>query len=132
MAEFTFPDNLRYTEKHEWIDPQTGRVGISDHAQDQLGDIVYLDYTVNQGDTIAAEDVLGTIESVKTVSDIYAPASGEVSAVNEALLESPDASAVINQSPYDKGWLFTIKISDPKQLEQLMDAASYKKHVGQG
>ncbi|MCB9637331.1 MAG: glycine cleavage system protein GcvH [Myxococcales bacterium] len=122
-----FPENLRYTEDHEWIDPSTGRIGITDHAQDQLGDVVYLDFSMNVGDASALKDVLGTIESVKTVSDIYAPVSGKITEVNSALEKSPE---LVNKDPYGEGWLFCVELDDPSQLDGLMDAETYKKHTG--
>lgn len=121
-----FPENLKYTKDHEWFDPQSGKIGISDFAQDQLGDVVYLDFAVEEGDTVAAGDVLGTIESVKTVSDIYAPISGTVTALNQGIDAGPE---VVNQDPYGDGWLFQIEASNADEVNGLFDAAAYGAQV---
>lgn len=121
------PENLRYTEDHEWIDPTTGRLGITSFAQDQLGDVVYLDFAIEEGSTIADKDVLGTVESVKTVADIYAPVNGTISALNQNIIEKPE---VVNQDPYGEGWMFCVEVSDPKALESLMSAEAYRKLIG--
>ncbi len=122
-----FPRNLRYTEDHEWINPETGLMGITDHAQDQLGDVVYLDFSAKSNQSIAHKDVLGTIESVKTVSDIYSPISGKILDINEALAKSPE---LVNTDPYGAGWLYRVEIADHSELDGLMDADAYIKHTG--
>lgn len=118
------PENLLYTKDHEWlrIEGDTGYVGITDFAQSELGDIVFIEIET-VGETIAQGDVFGTIEAVKTVSDMFMPVSGEVLEVNPSLEESPD---VVNKDPYGKGWMVKIKMSDPSEKGTLLDAAKYK------
>jgi glycine cleavage system H protein len=118
------PDNLRYSPTHEWVrvDGDRATIGISDHAQHELGDVVYLDLPP-VGRTLRAGAVLGSIESVKAVSDLYAPVSGEVLEINEALLDTPEQ---VNSSPYDAGWMLTIKLSDPAEVDALLDAKAYE------
>ncbi|MEV0269090.1 MAG: glycine cleavage system protein GcvH [Hamadaea sp.] len=119
------PENLRYTAEHEWVavgaDPV--RVGITDFAQDALGDIVYVQLP-EPGTTVAAGDAFGEVESTKSVSEIYAPVSGVVVARNEALGDSPD---LINTDPYGEGWLVELEPSDPAALTSLLDADGYRK-----
>ena len=117
------PGNLKYTNTHEWarVDDGSATVGISDYAQSELGEIVYAELP-KVGAVVQKDDALGTIESYKTVSDLLAPVSGEVIAVNTDLVESPQ---FVNESPYEKGWLVVIKMSDPSELEQLMNADQY-------
>ena len=122
------PADLRYTASHEWIrlgDDGTLTVGITDHAQDQLGEIVYLELPA-VGEKISKDDPFGVVESVKAVSDIYAPVSGTVVEVNEGLPESPE---VINEDPYGDGWLIKVRISDLSELEDLMDGEEYDEMV---
>ena len=123
-----YPSDLKYTRDHEWLRLEGGqaRVGITDYAQKQLGDIVYLELpevgrTLNQG------EVFGTIESVKAVSDVIAPLSGEIVEVNEALGSGPEA---INDDPYGEGWMVRIRLSDPSQADGLMDADAYEASLG--
>ncbi|MBB3062104.1 glycine cleavage system protein GcvH [Microbulbifer rhizosphaerae] len=116
---------LKYLSSHEWArleEDGTVTVGISDHAQDALGDVVYVD-TPEVGTNLAAGDEAGVVESVKAASDIYAPVSGEVVAVNEALEDAPET---VNASPYDDGWFFRVKPSDPSELDKLLDAEAYR------
>ncbi len=119
------PKELKYLSSHEWArlesDGQTVTVGITDHAQDLLGDVVFVEVP-EVGAEISAGDEAGVVESVKAASDIYSPVSGEVIAVNEALEESPD---LVNSHPYDDGWFFQVKISDPEELEALLSAEDY-------
>jgi glycine cleavage system H protein len=118
------PDELRYTEAHEWVrDGADGvlRVGITDYAQAQLGDVVFVDLPA-VGDTVTAGAPCGEVESTKSVSEIYAPVSGEVVAVNEALTGSPE---LVNSGPYDDGWMFEIR-ADGAEAEGLLDAAAYR------
>jgi glycine cleavage system H protein len=122
------PENLRYTKEHEWVlvENGVGTIGITFHAQKELGDIVYVDLPkpatlVQQGKT------LGSVESVKAVSDIYTPVSGEVVEVNPALAESPE---ILNKDPYGAGWLVKIKLSDPGEPAKLLTAAEYQAFVG--
>ena len=122
----TIPDDLRYTSDHEWLrrnegSPDEAVIGITDFAQDQLGDVVYLDLPA-EGDEIRAGERFGEIESVKTVSDLYAPISGEVLAANGELEEQPE---LVNDSPYDEGWLIRVRISDESELDDLLDAGAY-------
>ena len=118
------PPQLRYTSDHEWV-AITGskvRVGITDYAQDALGDIVYVQVPT-AGTTVSAGDAFGEVESTKSVSDIYAPVSGSIVAVNEALAKAPDS---VNSDPYGTGWLCEIECSDLSQLDALLDAAAYE------
>lgn len=123
-----YPENYRYTEQHEWVlvEGDTGTVGITDYAQHELGDIVYVDLP-KPGTHVEQGKGLGSVESVKAVSDIFAPVSGEVIEVNPALADAPEK---LNQDPHGSGWLVKIKLSDPGQAGGLMDAAAYEKHVG--
>ncbi|MGV3724951.1 MAG: glycine cleavage system protein GcvH [Actinomycetota bacterium] len=118
------PENLRYSSTHEWVrvDGDRATIGISDHAQHELGDVVYLDLPP-VGRTLRAGAALGSIESVKAVSDLYAPVSGEVVEINQALLDAPEQ---VNSSPYDAGWMITLKMSDPAEVDALLDAKAYE------
>jgi glycine cleavage system H protein len=124
------PEDLSYTAEHEWVSAPNAdgvvRVGITDFAQDALGDVVYAQMP-EVGTTIKANDVVGEVESTKSVSDIYAPGSGEVVAVNDALESDP---ALINSDPYGEGWLLEVKLSDPGALETLLSAPEYEQQVG--
>jgi glycine cleavage system H protein len=121
------PEDLKYTEDDEWIriEGDVATIGITDYAQEQLSDIVYVEIP-EVGDTVEKGDVLGVIESVKAAGDMHAPAGGEIVAANEALEDEPE---VINSAPYGKGWYAKIKLDDPGELSGLMDAAAYKAHV---
>jgi len=123
-----YPGNLKYTKEHEWVrlEGDTAYVGITDHAQDELGDVVYVELP-QVGRTLAQEEAFAVVESVKAVSDIYAPVSGEVVSVNEKLNDEPE---LINQSPYEDGWIAVLKTSDAAQADQLMDANDYEAFVG--
>ena len=118
------PANLKYTKDHEWlrIEGETGYVGVTDFAQGELGDIVFVEIETI-GETLKKEEVFGTIEAVKTVSDMFMPVGGEILEVNPALEESPD---VVNKDPYGKGWMIKIKMSDPAEVKSLLSAESYK------
>ena len=122
------PDNLKYSKDHEWIrvEGDEAYVGITDFAQSQLGDIVFVDVT-SVGETLAQGDVFGTIEAVKTVSDAFLPVGGEVLEFNEALNDSPDK---VNSDPYGEGWMVKIKIADPAELNVLLGAEDYAKLIG--
>lgn len=124
-----FPANLKYTSEHEWIrlDGEESYVGITDYAQDQLGDIVFVDVT-SEGETLEKGEVFGTIEVVKTVSDLFIPVSGEVLEVNPALEEHPE---LVNQDPYGEGWIIKMKPSDVAQMDELLDAEAYKKIINE-
>lgn len=121
------PDNLRYAETHEWIrlDGETATIGITDHAQNELTDIVYVD-PPKVGATVTAGQPAAVVESVKAASDIYAPAGGEVVEVNEALAANP---ALVNTSPYEEGWLFRIRLGDPAQLDALKSPDDYRAQI---
>ncbi|TNE52234.1 MAG: glycine cleavage system protein GcvH [Deltaproteobacteria bacterium] len=121
-----FPENLKYTQSHEWFDPATGKVGITDHAQGELGDVVYLDFAVEPGESVDAGGTVGTVESVKTVSDIYAPVSGSLKATNEAIQDKPE---LVNEDPYGEGWLFQLENTGDLS-DGMMDATAYQKLVG--
>lgn len=123
-----YPQNFRYTKEHEWVrvDGDIGTIGITDHAQQELGDIVYVDLPkvgtrVDQGGT------LGSVESVKAVSDVYAPVSGEVIELNAALADAPEK---LNEDPHGAAWLVKLKLSAPAELEKLMPAADYQAYIG--
>jgi glycine cleavage system H protein len=118
------PEQLRYSNEHEWVAVEDGRarVGITDYAQDALGDVVYLQLP-DVGATVAATASCAEVESTKSVSDIYAPVSGSIAEVNASLADAPEQ---LNQDPYGAGWLFVITMSDPSELDALMDAARYR------
>jgi len=118
------PGNLLYTKDHEWlrIEGNTGYVGVTDFAQGELGDIVFIEIET-VGETLAKEEVFGTIEAVKTVSDMFMPVSGEILELNPALEESPD---VVNKDPYGKGWMVKIKITNPSETGSLLTPEQYK------
>lgn len=123
------PNDIKYSKDHEWIkvEGDTGIVGISDFAQSELGDIVFVEIDT-VGETLTKDTVFGTVEAVKTVSDLFMPVSGEVLEVNPKLESSPE---LVNQDPYGEGWLIKIRITHPDELNSLMDGASYKNHIGQ-
>ncbi len=124
------PADLRYSKDHEWIRTEpdgTAYVGITDFAQSQLGDIVFVDI-VTQGDTLETDDTFGTIEAVKTVSDAFMPVSGQVLEVNPKLDNAPQT---VNKDPYGDGWMIKIKMTDAGQLADLLDAAGYKALIGE-
>jgi glycine cleavage system H protein len=130
MADWKTPENAKYTENDEWIivDGDSAKIGLTDYAQDQLSDIVFVDMQVEVGDTVSAGDSFATVESVKAASDVYAPASGEVVAVNSALDDTPET---INSDPFGAGWMIEIKLSDAGELDGLLDAAAYAKHCAE-
>ena len=119
------PDHLRYRDSHEWIDPATGAVGITDHAQHELTDVVFVELP-KVGTKVQAGDHVAVVESVKAASDIYAPVAGEVIEVNTAL---PDNPALLNTDPHGSGWIFKLAVADPAELGALMDAAAYAQHI---
>tara|TARA_R110002072_G_scaffold178454_2_gene334494 strand:+ start:2094 stop:2474 length:381 start_codon:yes stop_codon:yes gene_type:complete len=122
------PENIKYTKEHEWIsiDGDVATVGITDFAQGELGDIVYVEIET-EGETLNAEEVFGTVEAVKTVSDLFMPLSGEIAELNEGLDADPEA---VNRDPYGDGWMIKIKMSDPSQVNALLSAAKYKELIG--
>jgi glycine cleavage system H protein len=124
-----FPENLFYSKDHEWIrfDGETALVGITDYAQKELGEIVYVDITT-EGETLAQNDVFGSIEAVKTVSDLLLPVAGEVTEVNAELEDQPE---LVNQDPYIAGWIIKIAVAQPGNTEGLLTAAEYKALLGE-
>lgn len=122
-----FPENLKYTNEHEWIrvEGDIAYVGITDYAQEQLGDIVFVDIQAI-GESLEAGETFGTIEVVKTISDLFLPIAGEILEQNEALEENPE---LVNQDPYGKGWLIKMKPADLSTVEDLLDAAAYKEVI---
>lgn len=123
ISELNLPDDLRYAEDHEWVRSEGGniRVGIDDYAQDQLGDIVYVDLP-QVGDTFSIGEEFGSVESVKAVSELYLPVGGEVIEINTKLEDSPE---LVNGSPYDDGWMVLVKLDNPAELDALMDKDAY-------
>lgn len=122
-----YPTNYRYTKDHEWVaaEGSQGTVGITDHAQQELGDIVYVDLPP-VGSTVTKGDTFGSVESVKAVSDLYAPVSGEVSAINSALASAPEK---LNADPHGEAWLIKVKLSDPGEIQDLLSAEDYQKYL---
>ncbi|MBX2820132.1 MAG: glycine cleavage system protein GcvH [Rhodothermaceae bacterium] len=125
----TFPENLRYTKDHEWIsfDGSVATIGITDFAQSELGDIVYVDLE-DVGSEFDQDEVFGSVEAVKTVSDLFMPIKGEVIEHNEELEDNPQ---LINESPYDKGWMIKVKVENPSDVESLLTSSAYQEMVGQ-
>lgn len=123
-----FPNNLKYTKDHEWVmvDGDVATIGITDFAQSELGDIVFVDIS-SQGDSLGAHEVFGTVEAVKTVSDLYMPVSGEVIEVNGDLDAAPES---VNSDPYGAGWMVKVKMSNPAEVDGLMSHADYVAMVG--
>jgi len=121
------PDGLLYSKEHEWIlnENDVATLGITDHAQKELGDVVFVDLP-EVGATFDANEAFGSVESVKAVSEVYLPVSGEVVETNESLLDAPEK---INDSPYEEGWIIRIRLGDPSQLEALMSSQEYSKYV---
>ncbi len=124
-----FPSDLKYSKEHEWIrvEGNTATIGITEFAQKELGDIVYVEIET-VGQTIAKDAVFGTVEAVKTVSDLFMPVSAKVSGKNEALNDAPES---VNTDPYGTGWMIKVELTDPSELDTLMDAEAYKALVGQ-
>lgn len=122
------PDNLKYTKEHEWvlIEGDIATVGVTDFAQGELGDVVFVEIET-EGETLDEGETFGTIEAVKTVSDLFMPLSGEVIEVNAALEDTPD---VVNSDPFGGGWMIKVKISDPSEADKLMSAEDYKALLG--
>ena len=122
------PDNLKYTKDHEWlkVDGDTALVGITDFAQHELGDIVFIEVET-VGENLSKHEAFGTIEAVKTVSDMYMPVPGEVLEFNEELTTKPET---VNKDPYGSGWVVKIRIADPAELAELLDAAQYSAQIG--
>ncbi len=124
-----FPEDLKYSKEHEWVlvEGKTATVGITEYAQDQLGDIVFVELPA-VGDKTSKEDAFGVVESVKAVSDVYAPVSGTVLEVNDDLPENPE---IINEDPYGDGWMIKLDLSDPDELDDLMTAEEYEAYVAE-
>ncbi len=123
-----FPAELRYTAEHEWIklvDGNVALIGITDYAQDQLGDVVFVEVN-SLNEELAANEVFGSVEAVKTVSDLFLPVAGKVLEVNESLNDNPDT---LNSDPYGEGWIIKLEVSNPADLDDLMDAAAYQQSV---
>lgn len=123
-----FPDQLKYTKDHEWIkvEGNIATIGITDFAQGELGDIVYVDIT-SVGETLAAEAVFGTVEAVKTVSDLFMPVSGKVLELNTGIESSPES---VNKDPYGAGWMIKVEMTNPGEADHLLSADAYKQLVG--
>ena len=123
-----YPDNLKYSKDHEWVrvEGEEAYVGITAFAQEELGDIVFVDVDT-EGESLDQDEVFGSVEAVKTVSDLYLPVAGEIIEFNEALEDSPE---VVNDDPYGKGWMVKIKMSDTTQLDDLMDSDAYQAMLG--
>ncbi|MCU0468105.1 MAG: glycine cleavage system protein GcvH [Arcicella sp.] len=123
-----FPAELRYTKEHEWVklEGDTATVGITDFAQGELGDIVYVEIET-QGQTLAQDEIFGSVEAVKTVSDLFLPIAGEVLEVNAVLADQPE---LVNTDPYGEGWMIKMKVSNPADVDSLMDVDTYKAHTG--
>jgi glycine cleavage system H protein len=130
MSDETYPDGLLYHEEHDWavIDGDTATFGITWFAQDQLGELVFFDPPA-AGTQVQKGGTYAEVESVKAVSDVIAPMSGEIIESNEGLADAPEK---VNQDPYGEGWLVKVKLSDPSEAEQLLDAAAYRQHIGRG
>lgn len=123
-----FPENVKYSKDHEWIlvEGETALVGITDFAQGELGEIVYVDIT-SEGDSVGRSEVFGSIEAVKTVSDMMMPVTGTVLEINPELEDAPE---LINQDPYGKGWIVKISVEKPEELDDLLSVEEYKKYAG--
>lgn len=124
------PKDLRYSEEHEWVKVEGNKVtiGITDYAQDELGDIVYVELP-EVGDELEADEPFGSVESVKTVSELYAPISGKVVSINEELEDSPE---FVNESPYEKAWMVVVEVSDLSEVDKLLDPEAYEKLISEG
>ncbi|MFI5398695.1 MAG: glycine cleavage system protein GcvH [Candidatus Binatia bacterium] len=124
-----FPEDLKYSKEHEWVlvEGNVATVGITDYAQDQLGDIVFVELPAI-GDKVSKEDAFGVVESVKAVSDIFAPVSGKVLEVNDDLPDNPE---MVNEDAYGDGWIIKIEMNDPEELQELMTAAEYEEYVAE-
>ena len=129
-----YPENYRYTKEHEWVhvEGDTGTVGITDHAQQELGDIVYVDFkygrdTLKAGQQVEQDKTIGSVEAVKAVSDIYSPVSGEVVSINDTLADKPEK---LNEDPHGDAWLVKIRLSNPGEIANLLSAADYQTYIG--
>ena len=122
------PTNVKHTQNDEWIrvEGNNGTIGISDYAQNQLSDVVYVEITVSVGETVNQGDTCATLESVKAAADVYMPVSGKVIAINEEIANSPE---LVNSDPYGAAWLVKVELSDPSELDELLDAAAYEQKL---
>jgi glycine cleavage system H protein len=122
-----FPEDLKFSKEHEWvrISGNIATIGVSDYAQDQLGEVVFVELP-DEGEEFEKDDAFGVIESVKSVNDIYAPLSGRIVDVNDPVVDSPE---IVNEDPYGEGWLVKIELSDPKELGELMSAKDYEAYI---
>ncbi|MEQ9188227.1 MAG: glycine cleavage system protein GcvH [Cryomorphaceae bacterium] len=122
------PTDLKYTKDHEWVrvEGDTAIIGVTDYAQGELGDVVYIEIE-SEGESLDQEEVFGTVEAVKTVSDLFMPLAGEVIEVNAALTDAPET---VNSDPYGEGWMIKVKMSDTSQVEDLLSAEDYKAEIG--
>ena len=129
MSQLDYPEDLRYTAEHEWVRAGDGgvvRIGITSFAQDALGDVVYVSLPA-VGDTVAVGDACGEVESTKSVSDLYAPLAGEVTAVNDSLDSTPE---LVNTDPYGEGWMYELRVEDASAVDGLLDQAAYQAQLG--
>ncbi|WP_135824304.1 glycine cleavage system protein GcvH [Halorussus ruber] len=124
---FEVPDDRKYLESHEWVDDadDTARVGISDFAQDELGDVVFVELP-SEGDELSAGDEFGVVESIKAVSDLYSPVNGTVTAVNDALEDQPE---LVNEDPFGEGWMMEVELADDSGLDELLSAEEYREQI---
>ena len=124
---FDIPDDREYLESHEWAKRENGtaRIGISDFAQDELGDIVFVEFP-EEGDEITQNEEFGVVESIKAVSDLYSPVSGTVTATNDALFDAPE---LVNDDPYDEGWMLDVELTEESEFENLLDAEEYRDQI---
>jgi glycine cleavage system H protein len=129
MRMSNIPEELRYSKEHEWVRVEGNKayIGITDFAQSELGDIVFVELP-EVGDEVEANRTFGTVESVKTVSDLYAPVSGKIVEVNETLLDAPEK---VNEDPYGDGWMIVVAMSNPSEYDQLLSADAYRAHISQ-
>ena len=123
-----FPSDLKYTKNDEWIkvEGDSGTAGITDYAQDQLSDIVYVEVVVSDGESVNQGDSCATVESVKAAADVYMPVSGKITSVNEDLADTPE---LVNSDPYGEAWLIKIELSDPSELDSLLDSTAYEQKI---
>jgi len=122
-----FPSDLKYTESDEWVrlEGKVATVGVTDYAQDQLSDLVFFEITAAVGESVSKGQTIGAIESVKAAADLYSPVSGTLKEINESLASAPE---LVNSDPYGAGWMARVELSDPSELDGLMDSAAYQKH----
>jgi glycine cleavage system H protein len=122
------PSNLKYTSTDEWVkvEGNIATIGVTDHAQEQLSDVVFVEITVSVGDKVSKKETIATVESVKAAADVNLPVSGKVVAINEDLPQTPD---LVNSDPYEKAWMVKVEMDNPAELDGLMDAAGYEKHT---